>query len=97
MDHLATGSTSPSSSTLTTTLNTRTKEACANARAAGVIIYTVGFDINTGTVGNVSAALDLLQNCATDLDKYFNATNNTGLLAAFQAIGDSISQLRIAK
>jgi hypothetical protein len=91
------GTTSTDSDTLTTTMNTRTLQACTNAKAAGVKIYTVGFEINEGTTNNPSAALTLLKNCASSTDMYYNATDESGLLAAFTAIGDSISQLRIAQ
>jgi hypothetical protein len=91
------GTTSTSSTTLTTTMNTRTLQACTNAKAAGVTIYTVGFEINAGSANNPSAALALLQNCASSIDKYYNATDESSLLAAFTAIGDSITQLRIAE
>jgi Flp pilus assembly protein TadG len=93
------GSTSTDAATLTTLMNNRTKAACANAKASpnNVIIYTVGFDINAGTVNNPSAALDLLQTCASDLTKYFNASDSAALSAAFTAIGNSITELRIEK
>jgi hypothetical protein len=78
-------------------MNTRTLQACTNAKAAGVTIYTVGFEINAGSANNPSAALALLQNCASSIDKYYNATDESSLLAAFTAIGDSITQLRIAE
>ncbi len=95
MGHL--GTTSSNSSTLTAAMDARTLQGCQNAKLAGVTIYTVGFDINSGTVGNVNNALSLLKACASDEDKYFNANDNTALLAAFSAIGDSITQLRIAE
>jgi Flp pilus assembly protein TadG len=93
------GSTSTTASVLTGLMNDRTKLACANAKAApnNVVIYTVGFDINAGTVSNPSAALDLLQTCASDLSKYFNASDSAALSAAFTAIGNSITELRIAE
>ena len=93
------GSTSTTASVLTGLMNDRTKLACANAKAApnNVVIYTVGFDINAGTVSNPSAALDLLQTCASDSTKYFNASDSAALSAAFTAIGNSITELRIAE
>jgi Flp pilus assembly protein TadG len=97
MNHL--GSTSTNASVLTGLMNDRTKEACKNAKASpnNVVIYTVGFDINAGTVSNPSAALDLLQTCASDIHKYFNASDSAALSAAFTAIGDSITELRLAE
>jgi hypothetical protein len=93
------GSNSTDATVLTTKMNDRTKAACANAKASpnNVIIYTIGFDINAGTVNNPSAALDLLQTCASDIHKYFNASDSTALAAAFTAIGNSITELRLQK
>ncbi|MEO8667730.1 MAG: pilus assembly protein [Bauldia sp.] len=93
------GSNSTDATVLSGLMNDRTKAACANAKAApnNVIIYTVGFDINAGTVSNPSAALDLLQKCASDSTKYFNASDSAALSAAFTAIGNSITELRIEK
>ena len=91
------GSTSTTASVLTGKMNLRTKQACANAKASpnNVVIYTVGFDINAGSVSDPAAALDVLQTCASDLTKYFNASDSAALSAAFTAIGASITELRI--
>jgi len=91
------GTTSTDTDTLTTKMNERTLQACTNAKAAGVKIYTVGFEINAGTTSNPSAALTLLKNCATDTTMYYDAANESELLAAFTAIGDSITSLRVSK
>jgi Flp pilus assembly protein TadG len=87
------GTTSTSSSTLTQAMDQRTTQACANIKAAGVIVYTVAFQIP----GDEASALALLQNCASDKDKYFAPNSDADLLTAFNAIGQDISQLRISK
>ena len=86
------GTTSTSSSTLTAKMDERTLQACNNIKAAGVIIYTVAFEIS-----NEQAALDLLKNCASDDDKYFAPDSESDLIGAFNAIGKDISELRISK
>jgi Flp pilus assembly protein TadG len=91
------GTTSTTASTWTTYMDARTRQACDNAKAKGIIVYTIGFEITASTVGNVNNALALLQYCASDPDKYFNAQDSTQLLAAFTAIGDSITLLRVSK
>ncbi|HMN87177.1 MAG TPA: hypothetical protein PKA74_14455, partial [Bauldia sp.] len=91
------GTTSTDTDTLTTKMNDRTLEACKNAKAAGVKIYTVGFEINAGTTSNPSAALTLLRNCASDPSMYYDAANESELIDAFTAIGDSITSLRVSK
>ena len=86
------GTTSTSSSTWTTTMDQRTLQACDNIKAAGIIIYTVAFQIS----GDDASALTLLQSCASDKDKYFAPGTNSELLSAFNAIGQDISELRVA-
>jgi Flp pilus assembly protein TadG len=87
------GTTSTSSSTLTQIMDQRTLQACNNMKAAGVIIYTVAFQIP----GDQAGALDLLNSCASDEDKYYAPGTNAELLNAFNSIAMDISELRIAK
>ena len=86
------GTTSTNSSTLTQFMDQRTLQICNNIKAAGVIIYTVAFQIP----GDQAGALDLLNSCASDKDKYFAPGTEAELLAAFNAIGRDISELRVS-
>jgi Flp pilus assembly protein TadG len=86
------GTTSTNSSTLTSAMDARTLQTCNNIKAAGIIVYTVAFQIP----GDQAGALTLLQNCATDSDKYFAPNTEAELLNAFNAIGKDISMLRIS-
>ena len=65
---------------------------CANMKAQGVIIYTVGFD-----VGSDVAAQNIVQACATDADHVYMPSTGASLKAAFHAIGEDISRLRISR
>jgi hypothetical protein len=65
---------------------------CANAKAAGITIYAVFVDLN-GTQGNST----VLQNCATDSSKYFDLTTAGQIVTAFAAIGQQITNLRVAQ
>ncbi|HXG78116.1 MAG TPA: pilus assembly protein TadG-related protein [Methyloceanibacter sp.] len=87
------GTTSTNSSTITAAMNARTLEACNNIKAAGIVVYTVAFQIP----GDEANALTLLQACASDEDKYFAPNTESELLVAFNAIGQDISMLRVAK
>jgi len=84
------GTTSTDSAVRSEALNTRMAALCANMNAAGVILYTVRVEV-TGTPP------DLLRNCATDPDKFFDVRQASDLTDAFDKIADSISKLRIAK
>jgi hypothetical protein len=68
---------------------------CANMKAAGVEVYTVGFGFGQNTVANASGnsserAMDLLQQCASGNSYYYFPYNGQKLREAFQAIGNSI-------
>ncbi|MBU6471956.1 MAG: pilus assembly protein [Alphaproteobacteria bacterium] len=73
-------------------IDAREKLACDNAKAAGVIIYTVFVDLN-GTSGNSAP----LQYCASSSSKYFDLTTSGAIVAAFNTIGQQITNLRVAK
>ena len=73
-------------------LNTRLSEVCANMKAAGITIYTITF------TSNIDAATKAIyRNCASDLDKYFDAPSQATLASAFNFIGTELSSLRVSK
>jgi hypothetical protein len=80
-------------------LDTRTLAVCSSLKANGVLVYTIGFgstdvpDINNTTSVNGP----MLKACASKLEYYFFAPTNAQLTAAFQKIGDSLSNLFISK
>ncbi len=72
----------------TSTIDARTKLACQAVKDAGVTLYTVRLQ-----EGNAS----LLSDCASSTSTYFDIANVDDLVPTFQAIGEQISQLRVAK
>lgn len=80
-----------SSSAYTTRMNQKTTTACANAKAAGIKIYTVAFRLESDPT-----SLALLQSCATEASMAFRASDGAALVAAFERIGTEISKLRVA-
>ena len=72
-------------------INTRQQATCTNAKTAGITLYTV--QVNTG--GDPTSTL--LQNCASDSSKFFLLTSSNEIVTTFQAIGNAISKLHIAK
>lgn len=70
--------------------DTLTAEICSNIKASGIEIYAVTFDVTD------SATKTLMENCATGKPYYFDAAGSAALMGAFEAIGDSLIQLRIA-
>ncbi|MDP1911889.1 ubiquitin-activating E1 FCCH domain-containing protein [Brevundimonas sp.] len=65
---------------------------CTAMKAAGVIVYTVGFQ-----VVNDQRARDLINGCATSASHVYLADSGASLRTAFAAIGRDISQLRISR
>ena len=77
--------------TLDNLLDAKTLQACTNAKAMGIVIYTIGF----GSGANGSA--DLLQGCATQASYYYAPQNSSDLQPVFQQIAQSINNLRISQ
>jgi hypothetical protein len=72
-------------------MNTKTRTACTNAKANGIIVYTVAFRLESNP-----STRALLAECATDSSKAFTASDGAALYNTFQAIGREIAQLRVA-
>ncbi len=70
--------------------NTKTDKLCDEAKLDGITIYTIAYDVNDATTKS------MLNRCATDGSKFFDATNASELNKAFEAIGNALNQLRIS-
>jgi len=68
-----------------------TAKLCTNIKAEGIIIYSVAFAINN------SATENMLRNCASGPDSFYNATSSSDLERAFQRIGASLLRIRLVK
>jgi hypothetical protein len=64
---------------------------CKNAKDAGMIIYAV--QVNTG--GDPTSTL--LQNCATDSDKFYELKSASDIITTFNTIGTELSALRLSQ
>ncbi|MGN6573323.1 MAG: pilus assembly protein TadG-related protein [Pseudolabrys sp.] len=64
---------------------------CANIKAAGITIYTI--QVNTG--GDPTSTL--LQNCASDSNKFWMLTSASAINTTFNTIGTNLTQLRVAR
>ena len=67
-------------------IDTRQQTACNNAKAAGILIYTVLVMSGDSTV---------LKNCASDSSRYFALTNANQIITTFDTIGTSLARLHI--
>ena len=73
------------------TIDARTEKVCDNIKNAGITIYTVQVD----TGGDPTSTL--LQNCASDQDKFFLLTDSDQIVSTFNDIATQLAKLRIAK
>ena len=65
---------------------------CTAMKAQGIVLYTVGFDVSSG-----SLAADLMSECATDADHVYLPSGGGALKDAFAAIGTDIMKLRLSR
>lgn len=68
------------------TIDDRTRQACATAKASGIRIYTVRV---------INGDRTLLQNCASETSMYYEVSNASQLTPVFQQIAREISQVRL--
>lgn len=66
-------------------------EVCENAKDQDIIVYTIGFAINSSNVHS------LLRRCASSEEKYFNSPTASSLQTAFSAIATDLSNLRLSR
>ncbi len=71
---------------------TQAEHVCDGMKQQGIIIYTVGFDISTDP--NAQAIMNY---CAMDADHVYLPNSSSDLAAAFVAIGQDVTALRISK
>jgi uncharacterized protein YegL len=72
-------------------IDARQALTCTNVKAAGITLYTV--QVNTGR----DPTSTLLQQCASDANKFFLLTSASQMVSTFQQIGTNLSNLRIAQ
>ena len=76
-------------------MDAKTLEACTNAKAAGVKIFTVGF--SSGGSGISSDGQALSQACASTPSNYYLANSSSALLVTFIDIGNSLQGQHISR
>ncbi len=69
----------------------RAAKLCKNMKKKGIVIYSITFKLSGGS------GKTMMENCASDSAKYYDAANGTALRVAFQSIADDISELRISE
>jgi hypothetical protein len=72
-------------------LDSRTTAVCDKIKAKDILIYTITFQVSSSSIR------DLMRDCATEPDNYFDSPSDSELASAFRAIGNELSNLRIGR
>ena len=80
-----------SGSRLSDALDDRTAAACAYARAQGIRVYTITFQVNSSSTRN------LMEACASNPSLYFDSPSSSALRDAFEMIAGDLANLRLAR
>uniref|UniRef100_UPI003BA898FA pilus assembly protein TadG-related protein n=1 Tax=Stappia sp. TaxID=1870903 RepID=UPI003BA898FA len=78
-----------SSWSIANTMDSRLATTCSNAKADGVQVYTIAFQISDQNTVN------MMRNCASKAAMAFDARSNSDLVDAFKRIADEITRLRL--
>jgi Flp pilus assembly protein TadG len=85
------GTTSSSSSTLGNRLDSRTTAACDYAKAQGIRVYTITFQVNSSSTRN------MMEDCASHPTLYFDSPSGAALRDAFEMIAGDLTNLRLSR
>lgn len=80
-----------SSTALGNALDDRTEAACAHARARGIRVYTITFQVSS------TATRNMMRDCATHPSLYFDSPSNEALRNAFELIAGDLTNLRLSR
>jgi len=78
-------------------MNTRTSQSCANAKAAGITVYTIGLATDQVTQSTPTAVRAMLTGCASTPDKAYFPEEPSDLKDVFASIANELSALRLAR
>lgn len=67
------------------------RDTCTEMKSKGIIVYTVGFKLNA------PMAVETLKQCASHIEKFYEAEDGDALRVAFQAIAQDIATLRLTE
>ena len=85
------GVVSSSGNTLSNALDDRTEAACDYAKAQGIRVYTITFQVNS------SSTRDMMRDCASHPSLYFDSPSNEALRDTFEMIAGDLTNLRLSR
>lgn len=74
-----------------TVLDDKLEDVCENVKSKGILIYSITFQLNDTNTQN------LMRNCATRNDMYFNSPDSSSLQEAFEEIAIGLQKLQLKK
>lgn len=72
-------------------LDNKLADVCTNAKSQGILIYSITFQLDDENTQ------DLMRDCASREDMYFNSPDNASLQDAFREIAVGLQKLRLTK
>lgn len=78
-------------------VSSKAKQLCANMKAQGIEVYTVGFDLDALDGAEKARAVDTLQSCGTDLHHFYQALDAEQLKQSFRDIAMQLARLYVAR
>jgi len=90
------GNMSSSNEDLVKEMNARTLQTCANAKAEGITIYTIGLATDKVTQSTPQTVRRMLTDCASTSGNAYFPANPSELKDVFKSIADDLAALRLA-
>ena len=77
-------------------IQANTLAICNNMKAAGIEVFTIGFDLNALPPAKRDLAVATMQACGTDISHFYNSIDEEKLQAAFRDIGLKLAKLYLS-
>jgi hypothetical protein len=90
------GSMNSTNADLVKEMNQRTSDTCANAKDAGIEVYTIGLATNKVEQSTPAVVQAMLTGCASTPSKAYFPSQSGELKQAFESIANELSALRLA-
>jgi Flp pilus assembly protein TadG len=71
--------------------NSLLQQACENVKAEEITVYSFAYNVPSAT------QRQLIKNCATSPEKYFDPPSNEALVKSFQQVADELRRLHLSK
>ena len=71
--------------------NQMLQDTCNNIKAQDIVVYSFAYNVPNATQRN------LIKNCASSPEKYFDPPSNAALVRSFQQIADELRRLHLSQ